>query len=65
MTTKTMTSAEIDALIRELDPKTANLLAGRIIGTQGGKVKSPAKAEASRRNGLKGGRPRKLKQDNE
>jgi len=29
------------------------------IGRKGGQVKSPAKAEAVRRNGLLGGRPRK------
>lgn len=32
---------------------------GRLGGKAGGKSKSPLKIEASRRNGLKGGRPRK------
>ena len=31
------------------------------IGAKGGSVTSPEKAEAARRNGLKGGRPRKVK----
>lgn len=31
------------------------------IGAKGGKTKSPARATASRRNGRKGGRPRKKK----
>ena len=35
--------------------------AARLIGRKGGKSKSPKKQEASRRNGLKGGRPRKDK----
>lgn len=33
--------------------------AAKILGRRGGSVKSPAKNEASRRNGLKGGRPKK------
>lgn len=31
-----------------------------ILGGKGGKVKSKAKSEASRLNGLKGGRPKKI-----
>lgn len=36
-------------------------LASRILGAKGGAVKSKAKAEAARKNGKKGGRPRKDK----
>ena len=32
-----------------------------LIGGKGGRVKSPAKAESSRANGLKGGRPSEKK----
>jgi hypothetical protein len=37
----------------------------RRLGSAGGRVRSPAKAEAARRNGRKGGRPRKRKMTEE
>jgi hypothetical protein len=45
----------------EIDAKKAASAAAAIIGRLGGLVRSAAKREASRRNGLKGGRPKKRK----
>lgn len=49
---------EIEALKAGKGSKT---FAAKILGAKGGSVKSEAKAEAARRNGKKGGRPRKKK----
>ena len=48
----------VEGLIVSLMPRS---LFARIVGQRGGAAKSAAKASASRRNGLKGGRPRKEK----
>jgi hypothetical protein len=61
----TMSAAEVEAgcLIRDalaaLAPEPGPHPAAVALGKLGGRVRSEAKAEASRENGKKGGRPRK------
>lgn len=47
-----------------IDPLDAALSeAGKLLGRKGGKTTSEAKAQAARRNGQKGGRPKNAKEE--